>query len=180
LQLFGKRKVTEAEAVFAFKRIVMSRVEESWPELKVHLAGPLIRAQPERLDNETSMVEFAFAAIALQAQLLNAKMPSDQVQRVEQLFLSPSGDSELAKRANEVVCFYDRAWKQALRSGESPVMAVADHLHERLACATTVTFGDVTYAGASGVYGLSALLMRFGYNDWWNVLLSKFRLVPDK
>jgi hypothetical protein len=173
--LFGKKKITEQEAVANCLDGIFQNAQQKWPEIKARLADRLIGATD--LDDDWSSLEFAMAIVALQAQGLENMMPPDQAQRVRHLILTFFEDCDFAEQAGPVLRAYDSAWGESLRRNEMPFSGAAALLHKQLSCTTTI--GDGKYVSPLAIAAISELFVQFGFLGWWKWLMTNYRLVPD-
>jgi len=173
--LFGKERVSEAEAAAVFVGSILLSVQKNWPQITSQFT-PFLRRVPEHLNSEWSQYEFALASIALQIQALPNLLPPDQAERVRSFVFACLAAPELGSEPLEVIELYENAWKAAIAAAEPPCLAPV--LYERLQLrdyTAPVTLGKAQFVSPLLLAAMEGAITYHG-GPWWKSYLAEHKL----
>ena len=177
MRLFGKPKLSEAEAAGQVVMSLFRALPGSWPSIADGLR-PMLGDDASVLDDDLASYEFALAALAIQLQALPNLLPADQARRIRGHVLECLAIEELGTYPQETIAEYQQAWDDALRANEPPHIGIASVLFDNLGCSGSIAVGESRFKDPLVLMSLGAAVLQYGSTPAWKILLSKFKLVP--
>jgi hypothetical protein len=168
--LFGKRRISEGDAVGLFLHQSKTRVFEEWPGLARQINATLKTHLP---DNVEAIAEVLTAVLSIKLHCLPNLFPQEQANR-----LRGDVDSRLRNGIVELVASYDRIWDEAIEDNVHPQEAIATALiYNRFGSKDRVQIGEQFVPSPLLVTLVGTALVELS-GAWWKNLLSKYRVVP--
>ena len=175
--LFGKEKLSEAEAAGQFVLAITKSVQQRWPEIANELTELLPEIGPVP-DSPHASFEFALAVVATQIQALPNLLSDEQATRIREHVLQCLSSPDLGPHPREAIQQYQNAWDQPVHQGEPPFYGIASILLDKLSSQSTLELGGERFKDPVLLMYLSQKVVTFG-GPWWKTITQKFELVSS-
>jgi len=174
--LFGKKKLSEAEAAGQFVLMATNGAQQNWPEIASELNG-MLNAEDSFSDDQYAGFEFVLAVIATQIQALPNLLSADQASRVREYVMQCISSPDLETYPRGAIQEYQNAWDHSLQQGEPPFYGIASVLFDKLKCRGARELGEARFNDPLLLMALSEKLVTFG-GPWWKNTIQQHKLVP--
>ena len=174
--LFGKKKISEREAVGQFIVYVSTRVKEIWPFAVEHLKS-LAPIDDSMVDDLQARYELVVAVISIHTLALPAVMSTDLAIRIQQQILKCLNVPEQDGLPLRLFDKYSSVWnKEQGSTHKTPYYCVAPVLIERLGLAKDFDRDDPNNHVMLVELYLTKTVHSVG-EGWWVDLVRKYNIV---